>query len=111
MPIKATRFDYIITTILFIGFILSFFVWSTWGDLHYSTNAGVKQDPAFTSDISMAVFIIPIFLIYEMFTIYYFHGMPRLRELPKGILFLRFRLAINKKIQDGIDDYSRWRTK
>jgi hypothetical protein len=111
MPIKATRFDYILTTILFIGLILSFFAWSTWGDLHYSTNAGVHDDPASTSKINMAVYVIPLFLVYEMFTIYYFDGKPKLRELPKGIMFLSLRLAINKKIQDGIDDYRRWRTK
>ncbi len=111
MPIITTRFDYILTTILFIGLILSFFVWSTWGDQHYSTNSGVTQETAFTSKMNMAVYVIPLFLIYEWFTIYYFNGMPRLRELPKGLLLLRLRLLINKKIQEGTDDYKKWKSR
>jgi hypothetical protein len=95
MPIKASRYDYILTTILFFLFLVSFFLWSTIGDLHFSTN----PDPAHDSKINMAVYVIPLFLIYEMFTIYYFNGMPRIRELDKEILMLKIRLAIKKKIE------------
>jgi len=111
MPIKASRYDYILTIFLFIAFMISFFFWSDFGDTHYSSNAGAKQDPAFQQHINMAVLVIPLFLIYEFFNIYYFNGMPRIRELDKGILMLRIRLAINKKMEKTKEEYNYWRKK
>jgi hypothetical protein len=111
MPFHRTRSDYILITLLFSVFFWALFFGSRIGDLHYSTNAGCEKDPAFISDINMAVYIIPFFLIYEMFIIYVFEGKPRIREINKKLLVLRFKTIVRNKLQDGIDDYHRWRTR
>lgn len=107
MPIQASRFDHILTIMLFILFVISFFIWSRWGDLHYCTN----PDPAKESDINMAVYIIPLFLIYELFTIYLLDGRPRLREIDKQLMLLKLKLIIRKKLQETKEDYRRFRSK
>jgi len=111
MPLDRTRTDYVLTILLFVLFFLSFFLWSHWGDMHVSSNSGADADPAFISTISLGVPVTTLFLVYEMFGIFILPGKPRIREINKGVIFLRLKIMIQKKLQEGIDDYFRYKNR
>jgi hypothetical protein len=107
MPQQASKTDYFIFILLLIVFLISFFGWSSFGDLHYTS----MNDPTSHSEVNMAVYIIPLFLIAEMFSIVVLPGKPRLREINKKLYITLFILKIKKKLREGIDEYHQWRTK
>jgi hypothetical protein len=107
MPFKLTKFNYILTAGLFIGFIVSFFFLSRWGDFHYTSN----PDPAGSSTVSIGVYLIPFFVIYEMFAILVLPGKKRIKEIDKKVLFYRLLFRVRNEIRKGWDDYHRWRKK
>jgi hypothetical protein len=108
MPFRRTRFDYTLIILLFILFFWSFFIGSSFGDLHFSSSAGRNDDPAFVSHISIAVFIIPIFIIYLMISIYALEGKPKLKEIDKKMVVFKIKLIIKNKIREGLDEYYAW---
>lgn len=107
MPHQTSKTDYILFFLLLIIFLVSFFCWSSFGDLHYTS----MYDPSEHSQVNMAVYIIPIFLIAEMFSIVILRDKPRLREIDKKFYLILFIRMIKNKLHEGIDEYHQWRNK
>jgi hypothetical protein len=105
MPFQESRWINYGSIALLVLFLIGFFILSSWGDLHYSTN----PDPGKASRVNMLVYILPIFAIYAFIRITVLIGKPTLREIDKKLLLFKLRLIIRKKIQEGLDDYRRWK--
>jgi hypothetical protein len=104
MPISTTKMDYAMFFFTLIIFTIAFFLWSDFGDLHYSSNS----DPSQKSYISIVVYIAPIFTIYSLLFILVLPGKPKLREIDKRLLLLKIKTR--KKIREGLEEYQRWRS-
>jgi hypothetical protein len=85
---EAGKLDYFVTIVFMIVFLWSFFIYP-----------------------NMQIYIAPIVLIYEWFVITVLPGRTRLREVDKKILLFKLKLAVRKKIEEGIQDYYRWKNK
>lgn len=105
MPFRRTGLDYLMTTILLIAFLVAFFVFSAWGDLHGQTN----PDKASASRINDFVVIGPLILIYEMFQLVVLPGKRRGRELPWRLYGILFTDTIRQKFISGLHEYRSWR--
>lgn len=109
MVFIRTRLDYGITIMFLVVFTFTFFFMSSFGDLHYSSSSAGSNDPAFLGDVNMQVYLGPLILIYEAFQLYVLPGKKRIREIDKRLVIFKFRTAIRKKLQEGIDEYHEWR--
>lgn len=88
MPFRESNWNYIGFLLLLIVFLYTFF---------YA--------------LSIATYLCSLFCIIEIFAIVFLPGKPRLRELNLKLRFTVLILRFFSKIQDGWDEYHRWRNK
>jgi hypothetical protein len=103
MPFRVTRLDYIVTTIVFIMFLIAFFC--------LSDTIGMYQQCYEKRYYTVNDFVIigPIVIIYEMFQILVLPGKRRGRELPWKLYIQIAKQKIINKTRSGIQEYHEWK--
>lgn len=107
MPFQESRWINYGSIALLVLFLISFFLLSKWGDLHYSSMVDERN----ISNINMLVFLLPIFLIYALIHMTVLIGKPRIKEIDKKLLLYKLKIFIHKKLQEVNDEYHQWKTK